>query len=264
MAISRETARRRTTLAKISALALAVGAGAVVAIEPGLVTAPPPPDLSADTADQAGGHEPPAPAFDTLAMASTIEAIGRERVPPPESPKPADAPGTTPDSAPTAPPPSEAGRQWKYIGSVVGPRSSHAMVTIGGRQRLVAAGAEHDGVRLMAVEPDQIVVDDHGTIRTIKMAPRSTAWPNQQTRAVTVPRPGVVAPTPPSQTPEEFEREQAERQRMLMEEMERARQKSGASGAPAPGAPMRPTPLPAEAAGLSPGAKGIGGAGSRH
>lgn len=101
---------------------------------------------------------------------------------------------------PVAPPtPMNGKANWVFLGSAVTPRASRALVRIDQTQKFVRQGSEVDGVKLVEVHDDHIVIEEHQMQRRIDRAPMVADT------MLGPPRGGVAAKagpqTPPAPTP---------------------------------------------------------------
>jgi hypothetical protein len=242
MLTHRQITRKKARAWQVGAIALAgLAAGAAVLpmqkiLTPGaLVQGETPGDTGAQPVEPALLP----PQVDTQQIARVLGAVGEKAAPPPPPPPPAPVAsngqgGTTPPP-PVAPPPSPA---LAYVGSIITPRSRHAVVRVGEARRLVREGDEVDGARVVLVEPDQLTLERGGREDVVRLQERTMAWPdNPPKRPVAFRTPSAPAgaggaggagkggmPMPPSMpVPATFDqaREQA-RARALAEAARRA------------------------------------------
>lgn len=183
--VSGREAKKYARLAQIAGGALAVSAAVLLAVEVpmlGVRETPveeilPPAATPTDNGQQAAAPEREFTAED---MTGIDVRLATARVAPPKKPEetaanPTDTPGTAPAEGAS----SQGG--WRYLGSVIEPNRRIALVSIDGRQRMLAEGREVDGVRLVQVTDDRIVIEDAGVRRGIRREQRHgspVAWVN--------------------------------------------------------------------------------------
>ena len=198
MTVNRDTARRYTTRARGAAIALLAAAGAVIALPLPMLrpaasagaTGATPPEVPLPEADP---YEPP---LDTVAATGTLWNVGL----PPADPvvdaevKPAAGSGTATAGATPAAGDSAKGT-WRFVGSIIGPRGTHALLEYEGRQRLAKAGERVDGTRVVSIGEDHVMLDDGTGPKRIGLAPLASRWNPEN-----VPRPQVAASTPAGRT----------------------------------------------------------------
>jgi hypothetical protein len=245
MTVNRDTARRYTTRAQVAFIALLVGAGAVAALplpmlrpaaSPAAVTVPGP-AAPAEAPDQ----EPAQPVMDLVRATSKLwDTLPPSAEP---APDPASTPivdGTTkpaPDQPDSVPP-----GDWRYIGSIVGPRGMHAIMEREGRQKLAKVGDEFDSVRIVAIEAGKVTIDEGAGSKEIKLSPRASRWDaSRAASAVPIPatprnnpnRAGIAAPRPPAVPPQRnpyAEMNDEEREKYEAQKLERYREAGEAEG----------------------------------
>ncbi len=72
----------------------------------------------------------------------------------------------------TPPAPAAAARaNWVYLGSAITPRASRALVRIDQSQKFIRQGTELDGVKLVEVHDDHILIEESGQQRRVERAP---------------------------------------------------------------------------------------------
>lgn len=158
---SRKSARNTTIAAQAAAIVLLIS-GSVMAFKglPGLgltETAPPTPPGATDQPD---ADSPPTgrryvAALDPETVDYSLAMIGNHPVPDPE-PQPGE-------DVIDEPPPPDTTPGVRYVGSIkVGGRAA-AFMSIGGITKLLRpGGAEYEGVRLLSVDDDRVVVSING------------------------------------------------------------------------------------------------------
>ncbi len=168
----RETTRRSTARWQIAAVALAGTTAVVLALPMDRLLSPAAPKPAGDGPAAPIGEQPPQAAqlTDVSSPSAALRLLGGERVEPPEPTTPVatntgDAP--TPPTPPTAPAREIA--RWTYLGSIVGPRSSNALVRIDDRQHIVAEGGGVGSVTLVSVGADHIVLREGETERRVEV-----------------------------------------------------------------------------------------------
>ncbi len=146
------------------------------------------PGKQAAVRDAEGPPAPPKPtsmgAGAVLNLAGNLKRLAGEReIPPPVAPPP--PPEDTGPSEPPAPPPPEVSEShWTYVGHMIGPAFKRAVVQIGpagaGTPQLsLGEGDTREGVKLLKIAPDHIMVDPgDGNEKRIDLAARSpsTSW----------------------------------------------------------------------------------------
>ncbi|MBX3358179.1 MAG: hypothetical protein KF745_07105 [Phycisphaeraceae bacterium] len=263
MAVDRETARKRTIWARGGVLALLMAAAAVAAI-PVRATLPQRAAASID--------EPPvSPTVDHPLDVLTIVSVLEEMNPSPIAQADVVPPPTPEGEHPVvAAAPAADSKDWKYVGSIVGPRRSHAMIVVNGTQELVAEGNELGGIRLLSVAADHVMVDDGSGPRAIHLAKVERTWPDARTGRVPRPNPAAAStpggsPPPRAQIPGYDTLPEEERERIEAFERDEARNRqNAATGAVAP--PSRAAPSATDQSGtgskravpVTPGAAGAG------
>lgn len=183
-ALNGQQAARYVRVAQVAGLALAATAvllwvggvpGMAIQDRPAeaLVIQPPAPE----PAKQPGSAAPKLTRDDLDDMAQRLE-MARVKVEKPEpaptvvAEQPADTEQPTIGGNPDQP-------RWRYLGSIIEPNRSVALVSISGRQRILGVGREVDGVEVVSVEPDAIVVRENGELARLTRDERSgppVAW----------------------------------------------------------------------------------------
>lgn len=180
-ALNGQQASKYVRIAQVAGLALAatavllwIGGVPGMAIEDRpespLVVQPPPADPAPDAAT---------PDLTSADLADMVERLEMARV---QVEKPAVVAQDTPDD-----PEQEEEKigdnadqpRWRYLGAIIEPTRRVALVSIEGRQRILAVGREIDGVQLLSVEPDSIVVSENGEQARLTRDERtgpSVAW----------------------------------------------------------------------------------------
>lgn len=167
-------ARRLSWVWRGAAAALAVGAGALWAFETRVVSAtvtlpePAVPGVASGPATpvRPAAIAPPDP--ETLSDAAFRLEWAANRPKKPEPPTGEPAP---------APPGSLAG--WRYLGSIITGARRSAILSVDGKQVVLAQGAVRNGVRLVEVKADAIVVDDGTGLRELRKEQKTgpaVAW----------------------------------------------------------------------------------------
>jgi hypothetical protein len=261
MGMHRDQARKAAGRAKIAAAGLVVLGGAVLFIPlPKLGAAPGGGSTSPLTGPAPQPARPAAPAFDAKTAEGILAALGPE--PRPDAPVEPDTPpidiATNPDGANTEPHPAEAhpvpASELRYLGPVIGPRRTLAMVSFNGQQKMVAIGEQVDGKTVTEVAPTHLRLnDDQGVEHTVTMAERVLEWSQEPStpRGLTSKRftgPAQKAGANAERDPHESELERAmdvELKRQMearrLEEAQRATDDSGGANSPAT-AQARPRP----------------------
>ncbi|HYE03472.1 MAG TPA: hypothetical protein VD963_09590 [Phycisphaerales bacterium] len=236
MTLPRDQARRYTLLAKAAAGALVLAAGALLVVPlplsaetvPGTTAGTPPPMA-----------DPPAPPpdrseLDVPLLGSALEGMGH---PPEAAPEP-EQPVTAQPASPMPEPASIPAAPVRFIGSIIGPRARHALISRGGVQQLVSIGDEIDGMKVVAIERSHITLEQFGIANRLDLAPKIVDWAIEPPAA----RPPGV-PTRPSGMANPNPAAAAAEQERLKSEAERAarlRQMRGAQPNAVP--PGRPGP----------------------
>jgi hypothetical protein len=247
MTINRDTARRYTTRARVASIALLVAAGAVFAVPLDLLLPSASPasvlETDPDASEMASAPDDAEPPMDLTRAISAVWRFGPpQSVEPPTDPESPAIANNSPD-APTTTPAVPPGT-WRYIGSIVGPRGMHAILEREGRQKLVKAGDEIEGVRVVRVETAQVTIDEGDGDQQIKLSPRASRWDSTQTastvRAVPPPprvnpnRAGVPINRPPAIPPQRTniysEMTDEEREKYEAEKIEKYREAGEDSG----------------------------------
>lgn len=262
MAASREIARRNARIAQVAAVALlaAAGVGAVAKIEALTKVTPPalPPAVTnpAATSDQPAAPEPVE--LDTMLLTSILWEHGN---PPLEESEPQPTDTTTASATSSGSPAKSeepvtpvAKSGWRYIGHIIGPRTTHALLERDTLQRLVAAGDRIDGTRVLEVHKDFVLLDDGSGPKRVDLAPpTSERWQVAATRntsaapsrpystngQVTRPpgavgarsSPGIRPPAVPQARPIEQRSEEIDEMQMKLEELRRQQEEAGQTGA---------------------------------
>jgi hypothetical protein len=123
-------------------------------------------------------------------LAGKIEVVQKDPEPPPVE-----------DTAPTethveaAAPPT----LWAYIGYMSG-GAKRALVRIGpaetGTQMMLKEGQEHEGTKVVEINPDHLIVEKAGARERIDLSQRSTAWDSTPPRRPMAGRPGAPGVQP--------------------------------------------------------------------
>lgn len=231
MPTHRQIARRKTRTWQACAVALLAVAGAAAMLPvqrlltPREVSAgdtPPSPTQSPGPT----GTELAASGIDSTDLSRILAGIGEPPLPvAPVEPVPV---ATAPE---TAPPPPEPPATLAYIGSIITPRTRHAVLRLSDTRRLVRQGDELDGSRVILVEPDQVTLEREGVRTTLALEQRTKAWPDEAPKRPVAFKgpPGIpvgsqsMRPNPAAGMPQTFDqaREQA-RARALAEAAKRA------------------------------------------
>jgi len=183
MGMHRDQARRAAGRARIAAAGLAVAGGVVLFSPfPTLDAAPastPPAPITSDPSRI--GPKTAAP-FDVERAKVILAAVGPEARPP-ASTEIEPLLGDDPPAMPTdvvigdEPPPPTGGPELRYLGPIVGPRRTLAMVALDGQQRMVAVGEMVEGKTVVDVTPSQIILhDDQGAEHIVTMAEKVLDW----------------------------------------------------------------------------------------
>lgn len=178
--MDRTTARRRTrVMAGLGALLLAGAAGVAA-----LSFASAGPRASAETilaAAREQAEPPPAapdsgPLADLAGAGANLVRIANKPVKP--QPPPLDPSSPTPDPEPT--PSADALANVRFIGVIRDPQGLVALASIGGRQRILRQGSAFKPdpnastvARVVAITPDDLVVNDGSADRRLPRAPRT-------------------------------------------------------------------------------------------
>lgn len=112
---------------------------------------------------------------------------------------PDDEPRTPATANGTRPIPAATTANWVYLGSAVTPRASRALVRIDQTQKFIRQGSELDGVKLLEVYDDHIVIEENSLQRRIDRAQSVAGSMLAPPRTGAAARPGAVQP--PAQTP---------------------------------------------------------------
>ncbi len=181
MGMHRDQARKAAGRARIAAAGLAVAGAAVLLVPfPKLSVAP-----AGEPVAPTPGVQPPTSVptpIDTELWGRVLAEAGPEARPPalPEDEPPkGDTSQIVGDEAEAEPDPatSTGGPELRYLGPIVGPRRTLAMVALDGQQHIIAVGETVDGKTVREVAPDRIVLDDaHGVEHVISMAERVLDW----------------------------------------------------------------------------------------
>jgi hypothetical protein len=182
-AISGSRARRNIRIAQTAGVALGVSAAALWALQVPIIESPLPvkpeiqPVAGPEPEPSAAAPSQPLDREGVLGAAERLELAARIQRPTETASGPAEA--TTPAAAPN---------DWKYVGSIREPSRMLALVSRGGgkQQRLMAAGREWDGVKLLAVNESEIQIEDSSGRQTIPRAERngpSVQWTKMASNA---------------------------------------------------------------------------------
>lgn len=213
-------AARRLTIAMTGVAGLGLlGAGALGVGGEGRLPAPPEtnvgpgPDLTPEEeADNA--PEIQNPRNFALNVADSFAVAYDWSAEPEQTETPARTEGTPPEDAVAS-----AG-QVRYLGSIIGPDRRLAIISIDGKQRIIAEGGQGEGVSLVRVQEDEITISDRdGTRRVSKAPPGSDLATVLATSAVAKP----AEPVPP-----ESDDDMMNLNRTREEMLERARERRGA------------------------------------
>jgi len=177
MLTHRQIARNRTRTWQACAVALlgVAGAAAMLPIQrlltPGEASVLDVPPVPTGTTP---GMELAMSGVDSADLSRILAGIGEPPLPvaPPEPAPPA------PDSAAPPPPPAPPATL-AYIGSIITPRTRHAVLRLSDSRRLVRQGDELDGSRVVLVEPDQVTLERDGVKTTLALEQRTKAWPDE-------------------------------------------------------------------------------------
>lgn len=174
MGMHRDQARRAAGRARIAALGLAAVGGVVLfAPFPKLDAAPATGGSGGTIAGPTTPAAKQAPAFDPELASRVLTDAGPDARPPAVAeaePAPEADPDPLTEEASPAPGTVETaagGPALRYLGPIVGPRRTLAMVALDGQQHIVAIGEEIDGKVIKTVLPTQIVLDDHQGVEHI-------------------------------------------------------------------------------------------------
>lgn len=189
----RANVERWTRRAQIGGAALLLGAGGL-ALMPGSWAAgeagidpiePPKPPRFAERTR--------VPVADAFEIGSNWAAVSPEM--PREDPPVKLAEGTGENGEPAVPPPPPP-PPWRYLGSIVGPSWSMAIISVNDQQRLVRVGETIEGgASLAAIHADHVVVSENGKERRQDLAPRQVQPEGMPAPVASVPMSG--APTVP-------------------------------------------------------------------
>ncbi len=273
MSVSRETARKTTRLAQAAGVVMALAAVSVWMVNGEVLTKVPEPDANAGPklppAPEVQAGPPRAPELDFQLLNTVLwergnpplDQVASATPTPPAQSGDAGKPATptTSESQPKQNTPS-----WRYIGQIVGPRTTHALLERQGLQRLVAAGGEVEGTRVLEIHKDYVVLNDGSGPRRVQLADATNTWemigatsrpalasPSTMTRPpgyAQPGRPGVQPSRPPNvpqPRPTQPPAEEVDELRYKMEELKRQREESGEIGAadPAGSAGRRAAPI---------------------
>lgn len=284
MSVSRDSARRISRLAQGSVVALAVGAAVVGIVSAKPLTQLPEPDPNAGPmlppAPEVPKGPPRSPELDLPLLVGVLWEYGNppvEDVAVATTDTPATGAATTKPPVTHTDPTGEPVHSWRYIGQIVGPRTTHALLERQGLQRLVSVGGEAEGTRVVEIHKDYVMLDDGAGPRRVQLASAANAWemvgssrPVPSTGpaslgGVTRPpgysqpgRTGAQPMRPPPAVPQARpgqSTDEMDEMRLKMEELRRQREESGEVGAaePADDGAARRVAFAAAAAGGSAG-----------
>lgn len=122
---------------------------------------------------------------------SMRQLAGKVDVVEPPPPVVEEGAGTEEPKAPEAPPAPTA---WAYIGYMGGLGSRAALLRIGpaetGTQVMLKPGQEHEGTKVVEIEPDHVIVEKAGARERIDLMKRTMAWDTTPARQPVAGRPG--------------------------------------------------------------------------
>jgi hypothetical protein len=252
----RETLRRKTRVAQVATVLMAAGAGALAVTRPPTASAPiESPPVEPTLPVLPGVTEPlPEPMDLTSALAALNDRVLRIEQPKvavaaPEPP-PIEDDGVKPDDpAPQVAPQATL----QYLGYIMSPRKSRAYIgDESGRHFMLAEGQEHEGVTLVSVSSEKIVVRDSGGEREIKLEVR----PENQVPGTSAAFGSAVPPSIPgvgqerlppefaSWPPDEQARYRENMARQQMDARQRAIEEQKRQAKPGASTPIRPPVRP--------------------
>lgn len=235
MLTHRQIARSKAARWQVGAVALALGAGAAVAIPlhkqltpaaPVSTAIPAPPALPDRGADLAK--------LNFAQTASTLKLLGPAMAAVAATPDPVVDPAVvTTQTAPVAAAPGE----WVYVGHLSTPTTRTAMVRVDGEQMLFSVGTKFQDSTVKVIEPTFVELDQNGATKRLELAQRTMQFPNDgPKRPVPVrgPQAGGQAPMAMSQpqAPNQFDQ-----QRMAALEQARRAQMASEKGMSVPDRP---------------------------
>jgi hypothetical protein len=152
----KQSARKATTAAQAAAVVLFASGAAMAMLGPRLLEVEEPEAPAVVPGDEAEGPEPTiaeAPPLDVGTTTQNYLLLGNTPVPDPIA---ADEPDPEPEAAPS-------GRTIRYVGAVRSGGRLAAFLNIDGVTKLLrTGGAPYEGVQLVAVDTDEIVVSVNG------------------------------------------------------------------------------------------------------
>ncbi len=216
MSSHRSRTRRKTVLWQGATLLLAAGAVGLLVLPIGNVIRPASANWDGKSTSgplpQAGGEVATLSLSDAQGIGDILLALNPSKAPgetaeptPPteEVVEPGEAVAVITPPHP-ATPASKA--NWVYLGSAVTPRASRALVRIDQAQRFVRQGSDVDGVKLLEVHDDHIMVEEAGLQKRIERVamPAGAMLPTRGPATAGAAKAGAGAPaaqTPPAPTP---------------------------------------------------------------
>jgi hypothetical protein len=236
MSTHRQRARRNTRVAQVATLALAVGAAAL-AFTSGSVRSDDGPALPPTITGKTGETDAAANSLsldrslNVLQNLVLSQAIEKPKVQVP------DEPVNIPPTPPPPPPPSDT--SWHYVGSIIGSSTSHAfIVSASGQQHLLAQGQDLEGITLVSVAPDKLVIRDTTGEHSIALDPR----PANQVPDVAARSGGTAGAF--GETPPDFDKLPLEEQNRWREDIARRKMEAEKRGVKPATPPVRPAPRP--------------------
>ncbi|MBY0312950.1 MAG: hypothetical protein K2W85_12840 [Phycisphaerales bacterium] len=177
MLTHRQIAKRKAARWQVGAVALALGAGAAIALPlhkqltpaapatAAIPTPPAPPDRGAELSK-----------LNFSQTASTLKMLGPVVVASAATPEPTLDPSATAAANPT--PAAPAPGEWVYVGHLSTPTTRTAMLRIGGEQKLFAIGTKYQESTVKVIEPTYVEIDQQGTIKRLELAQRTMDFPS--------------------------------------------------------------------------------------